>query len=192
MSPARKRPARPVPIFQIKVTLEHIEPATWRRLLLPSNLNLGKLHHVIQEAMGWTNSHLHQFILRDRRIGDLRADDSGELEFEDEKKLKLDQLVGPGQSIRYEYDFGDGWNHEVLVEKAIEPDERIHYPICVAGARACPPEDCGGPPGYENLVDALQDTEHDEHDQLLTWVGGLFDPESFDVNAVNRRIWQLK
>lgn len=172
-------------IFQLHVELEDISPPVWRKVLVPSNITLAALHTALNELMGWTNSHLHQFLLRDRIFGDKRADDFGELEFEDEKKFCLDDLIGEGQVISYEYDFGDGWTHHVKVEKKLEFDRRLAYPLCVAGARACPPEDCGGPPGYESLVAKLRDPKDAEHDDLVTWVGGFFDPEGFDVNRTN-------
>src|SRR5690606_38131414 len=104
----------------------------WRRLLVPADIPLGKLHFVLNEAMGWTCSHLHSFVLRDRMFGDPRFDVDHELGFEDERKVKLNGLVGEGQMLRYEYDFGDSWEHEVLVEKRLEVDERLVYPLCIA------------------------------------------------------------
>lgn len=178
-------------IFQLKIALEEVEPSIWRRLLVPSDITLAKLHFVLQKAMGWTNSHLHQFVIFDRHIGDLRQDE-GELGFEDERKVKLDHLVGVNQSVVYEYDFGDGWTHDVKVEQALEVDNHFRYPACTAGARACPPEDVGGPPGYETLIAALSDSKHEEHDGMVEWVGGVFDPEGFDVNAVNRALRSLR
>jgi hypothetical protein len=175
-------------VFQLRVTLKHAEPAIWRRLLVPADITLGKLHFVLNEVMGWTCSHLHSFALRDRRFGDPGLDADSELGFEDERKVKLESLVGEKQSLRYDYDFGDSWEHEVLVEKRLEVDERLCYPLCTGGARACPPEDCGGVPGYESLVAALADSDDDEHDELLTWVGGHFDPEGFDVNRTNQAL----
>lgn len=184
----RKPRSSPTRIYQLKVALQGVEPPVWRRVLVPSDIKLGKLHFVLQDVMGWTNSHLHQFLLRDRAFGDPSHDEDDELGFEDERKVKLDHLVVVGQSLTYEYDFGDGWTHELLVEKAVEPDHRFFYPVCVGGARACPPEDCGGVGGYEDLLRVLSDPEDEEHDNMLTWVGGFFDPEGFDVNAVNRKL----
>jgi hypothetical protein len=125
-----------------------VEPAIWRRLLVSADITLGKLHFVLNEAMGWTCSHLHSFALRDRSFGDPRLDADRELGFEDERKVKLESLVGEKQSLRYDYDPGEGWEHDVLVEQRVEADERLCYPLCTGGARACPPEDCGGVPGY--------------------------------------------
>ena len=126
-------------MFRLHVRLEDVEPPVSRKLLVPSNITLADLHAAVNEVMGWTNSHLHQFILRDRRFGDATMDDTEELELEDERKVCLDTLIGEGQSIEYEYDFGDGWLHDVRVEKKLEFDGRLPYPLCVGGARACPP-----------------------------------------------------
>lgn len=189
---ATRKKSAPKSIFQLKVSLRDIEPEIWRRVLVPSNIPLGRLHAVLQAAMGWTNSHLHQFRLRDRTFSDPRLDDTGDLEFEDERKLALDRLVGAGQSLQYDYDFGDGWEHEVLVERVLEPDERLHYPICTAGARACPPEDVGGPGGYEEFLRALADPKQADHDQMVTWIGGVFDPDGFDVNLTNRALREVR
>ena len=178
-------------ILQVKVTLNGIRPLIWRHLLVRSDMTLARLHFALQEAMGWTNSHLHMFVIGDRRIGDLRQDE-GELGLEDERKVKLGELIGPGQSLTYEYDFGDGWIHEVKVEKGLERDERLHYPLCVGGARACPPEDVGGDGGYEDFLAALADPDHERHDDYVSWAGGVFDPEGFDLNAVNRALRGLR
>lgn len=180
------KPKKPTGIFQLHVELEGIVPSVWRRVLVPSNINLAALHAILNEVMGWTNSHLHQFRLRDRLFGDTSMPDAEELEFEDEKKVQLNDLVGIGNTIIYEYDFGDSWAHRVKVEKMLAVDERLRYPLCVAGARACPPEDCGGVGGYEQLLESLQDPKAEGHSDSLTWVGGHFDPEGFDVNRTNQ------
>lgn len=185
-----KRSSKPSPkkstdAFRLHVELEGVAPRVWRKLLVPSSVALADLHTALNEAMGWTNSHLHQFILRDRRFGDVTMPDAGELDFEDERKVRLDALIGEGQSIGYEYDFGDGWRHHVEVEKKLPLDHRLSYPLCLGGARACPPEDCGGPGGYEHLLGILRDGKNREYDDTITWVGGHFDPEGFDVNRTN-------
>jgi hypothetical protein len=175
-------------VFQLRLTLMQVEPAVWRRLVVPADITLGKLHFVLNESMGWTCSHLHLFALRDRSFGDPRLDVDRELGFEDERTIRLESLVDEGQSLRYEYDLGDSWEHDVLIEKRLEGDSRLSYPLCISGARACPPEDCGGVPGYARLVAALADPDNTDHDELLTWVGGHFDPEGFDVNRTNQAL----
>jgi hypothetical protein len=182
---ATRKPAKASSVFQLKITLVGIKPAIWRRILVPTNITLGKLHFVVNEAMGWTCSHLHSFAVGDSTFGDPRLDASGELGYEDERKVRLDAVVLVGHAFGYEYDFGDGWVHEIQVEKQLNADSRLTYPLCIGGARACPPEDCGGPPGYQGLVQTLADKHSAEHDELLTWVGGQFDPEGFDTNRTN-------
>ncbi len=190
--PRRSRSA-PKAVYQLKITLEDIKPPVWRRLLVPADIPLHKLHAVLQEAMGWTNSHMHQFSLRDRCFADTSMiEDAGGLNMEDERKVQLEDLVGPGQLLIYEYDFGDGWRHTVLVEKQLEPDLHFSYPLCIGGARACPPEDCGGPPGYANFLKALKDSNHPEHDDIVRWAGGVFDPNGFSLNSVNMALAALR
>ena len=180
--PRRTRKAKPS-VFQLLITLKEVEAPVWRRLLVPSDISLGELHLALNEAMGWTNSHLHQFRFEDRVFGDPDFDQDGE--FEDERTVQLDALAGVGDRFGYEYDFGDDWGHEVKVEKRLPLDERCVYPMCIGGARACPPEDCGGPLGYERLLEALL---NDDEDELVAWVGGFFDPDGFDVNRTNQAL----
>jgi hypothetical protein len=185
------RVKREASVLALKISLTDVEPSIWRRLLVPTDISLGRLHLIVNEAMGWTNSHLHSFTVGDRTFGDPELDPDGEVNFEDERKVKLSALLGEGRSIAYEYDFGYGWEHDILVEKRLDADARLSYPLCVGGARACPPEDCGGVSGYEALLAVLLDEDHHEHDDTLTWVGGHFDPASFDVNRTNRALWGL-
>ncbi len=189
MSPTKKPKKAPPKIYKLKLTLERIEPPIWRRVLVRSDISFAGLHRVIQEAMGWLDCHLHVFSVAGRRIG-MRDDDSDD---EDGRKIHLDSVViDRGTVFSYEYDFGDGWDHEIELEDTLDPDPRVSYPICIAGARACPPEDCGGPGGYEDLLETLADPKHEEYDHLLSWVGGLYDPEGFDVNRINAAIRKAK
>jgi pRiA4b ORF-3-like protein len=193
--PRRARTAPPR-LYQLKVTLKDVKPPVWRRLLVPADIPLHKLHAVIQEAMGWESSHLHQFSLNGRRIGDIslleNMDVFGEDTIEDESQVRLDALVRPKQSLLYEYDFGDDWRHTVRVEKELAPDAGSAYPRCTGGARACPPEDCGGPWGYANFLAALKDPRHPEHAQFVSWIGGAFDPEDFNLTRVNKALAELR
>jgi len=173
-------------ILQLKVTLAEVEPPVWRRLLVPADMTLTKLHDALQAAMGWTNSHLHCFEIAGRRIGMVGIEEDSP-ELEDERRVRVASVLPKkGAKLLYRYDYGDDWEHVIEVEDVNGPDRRRSYPLCIAGARACPPEDCGGPGGYEDLLGVLASPEHDEHDEMLTWVGGHFDPDSFDANAVNR------
>lgn len=173
-------------IYRLKVTLTGIRPPVWRRLLVPADMTLAKLHRVLQDAMGWTNSHLHCFEVDGRSIGMVGVEEDHP-ELEDERRVRLvSVLPNKGAKLVYRYDYGDDWEHVVVVEDVSAPDRRLAYPLCIAGARACPPEDCGGAGGYEDLLRALANPEDDRHDEMLTWVGGYFESDSFDANSVNR------
>lgn len=176
--------AAPNSIYQLKVTLKDSHPGIWRRIQVADNVLLSHLHGILQLVMGWTNSHLHWF----KVDGRIYAEPSTDYEFEvtDERVVRLNQIA-PAVKNRfiYEYDFGDSWEHEVMVEKILPPEKDVRYPRCLDGARACPPEDVGGVWGYADFVKAIRNTRHPEHDEMLEWVGGEFDPEAFDVRGVN-------
>jgi len=147
-------------------------------------MTLAQLHEVIQIAMGWTNSHLHEFIVGAHSYSD------PEFEIENAKseyRYRLERLAPRvSNTIAYEYDFGDGWEHQIRVENIIEDDQRYRgKPVCLEGARSCPPEDCGGPEGYQTFLEAIRNKKHPQHKELLTWIGSSFNPEFFDLDAVN-------
>jgi hypothetical protein len=176
-------------IAQLKVTLLDADPAVWRRLLVPATIRLDRLDRVIQAAMGWTNSHLHMFIHPTGHYGTPDPD----LPLHDERKATLSDLaVRDGDAFGYEYDLGDSWDHEVLLEKLVPAEPGGRYPVCLDGARACPPEDCGGTGGYEELIDTLADPNHPDHQDMLRWLGiekgADFDPARFDPTDANRRL----
>ncbi len=173
-------------IHQLKITLEGSKPPIWRRIQVPADSKLADLHDVIQDVMGWTDSHLHQFILGDTYYSNpiFELDD-----VEDERKVKLNQLLrAPKAKLAYEYDFGDSWAHVLLLEKVLPPEKGTRYPVCLDGKRNCPPEDCGGVWGYAHLLEVIENPKHPEHADMLEWLGGGFDPEAFDVEDVNRRL----
>jgi hypothetical protein len=174
--------------YQIKITLKGSKPKIWRRLLVPSELQLSDFHSVIQIAMGWTDSHLHQFI-KNRTFYTLKmkGDDFwGDMNNVDYKGMKIsDLLQSEKEKIVYEYDFGDGWEHEVLLEKIIPVENKLKFPVCLAGKMNCPPEDCGGIWGYENMLQILKQPDHEEYEEFKEWLGEEFDPEYFDVEEVN-------
>ena len=182
-----------IPTYQLKITLDLIKPAIWRRLSVPGNASLGWLHAVIQLAMGWTNSHLHQFEVGDRLFSDPAVNSpefEGDPEVLDEAKFTLRDVAPHVKDVlHYEYDFGDGWQHELLLEEVLLGDESFHQ-ICVAGKRSCPPEDCGGSEVFAELLTALQDTKH-PHEEACAWLGD-FDPESFSADEINRRLRRRK
>jgi hypothetical protein len=177
-------------IYRFKVVLMDCHPPIWRQIEVPDG-TLDDLHEHIQTAMGWTNSHLHQFIIDDDCYGDpeLLNDGLYEREIIDSTQTSLDALFGKarrGTRFRYQYDFGDGWEHEVTYEGrfATEPDTK--YPRCVDGARARPPEDVGGTWGYADFLEAIQDPRHENHEDLLEWSGRRFDPEKFSASAATK------
>jgi len=170
----------------LKVTLQQIRPPIWRRLEVPTALSLGAFHSILQVAFGWTDSHLHQFHAGDHRFG--MIDDEFEDDIADENTARLDQLLPVYDRLVYEYDFGDSWMHLISVENMLEREPLVAYPRCIGGKRAAPPEDCGGPWGYAELLEALRDPNHEEHESMIEWVGGTFDPDSFDPDEVNRNL----
>jgi hypothetical protein len=183
---------KPSQIYQIKVTLDHTHPPIWRRILVPGSTTLLKLHDILQIVMGWEDYHLHMFTIEGLIYGDPVDDEYGDLGTINEANYRLRQVIHrEGQRFSYEYDFGDSWEHTLLVEKILSPQAGVRYPHCLKGRRACPPEDVGGVRGYENFLEALRDPRHDEHGDYLTWVGGEFDPQAFDLEAVNARLHRM-
>jgi hypothetical protein len=191
--PASRR-ARSDSVHIIKVTLQHVRPPIWRRIAVPSHFTLGQLHDVLQVAMGWTNSHLHQFRIGTRLYSDPAFEPGGfGLEVGSEDSITVTEaLPQKGSRASYEYDFGDGWEHQLQVEKVEPAEPGVDAPLCLKGARACPPEDCGGPFGYAELLEAIGDPQHERHEELLEWLGGGFDAEAFDLAAVNRELQQFR
>jgi Plasmid pRiA4b ORF-3-like protein len=180
-------------IYQVKITLSEIAPAIWRRLLVPADTSLARLHDIIQAAFGWLNYHLHQYIVDEQYFGDPNPEFADELPpMTDEREASLRDIVG-AKAIVYEYDFGDSWRHVIEIESvAVVPEAGVKYPVCIGGARSRPPEDCGGVSGYEELIEVLADPEHEEHSRMKTWVGKKFDPERFDLAAVNRALQKVR
>src|SRR4030042_2123080 len=165
-------------IYLLKISLRDTE--IWRRFLVRSDILLPELHQIIQTVMGWTNSHLNQFITDGRFYG--IPDEFGELETVNYRKIKLNKVIsGKGNKFIYEYDFGDGWEHEIEVEKVIPAEKGKYSPVCLEGEKACPPEDCGSTPGYEEILKALKDKKNPEYEELLEWVGDDYDPEYFNA-----------
>jgi len=178
-------------IFRLHVQLLDVHPTVWRRIEIRADATFWALHVALQNAMGWTDSHLHDFELPNADGGeavwigmpDLEGDDYREIRADFDERLDS-WIHYEGEYLFHNYDYGDGWRHRVVVE-AIEPAvPRARYPRCSAGERACPPEDVGGPGGYERLLEALADPEHEAHEEYRSWIGGGFDPERFDPAAV--------
>jgi len=177
-------------LYELRVELQRIEPPIWRILHVPSRTNLLKFHRILQRAMGWTNSHLHLFEVDGKWYGEPSSE--WDIEIMDSRKMTLKEIFQGGRtSFLYEYDLGDSWRHEITLLGTME-GESEEKPGCTAGARACPPEDCGGITGYYELLAALSDPNHEDHDAMLEWVGGKFNPDAFDVAAVDKALKRLR
>ncbi len=181
-------------VYQLKVGLLETDPIIWRRFVIPARVTLHRLHLVLQVVMGWKNYHLYRFQLRASEYGEPDPENEFfELDFNNSKRMKLRNLMTPkGSLLLYEYDFGDSWEHEVLLEDILEAEPDQHYPLCLAGERACPPEDCGGPSRYAEMLEIIGNPEHEEYEDYMTWLGGRFDPNQFDAEAVNRRLSSMR
>lgn len=175
--------------WQLRIELLDVEPRVWRRVVVPVSITLPKLHGVIQASLGWTNSHLHEFVICGVRYSAPDPDFARELGHVNEKNVKLSTALGPNaRSFDYIYDFGDDWHHVVLVEDQFAQARAVQ---CIAGENACPPEDVGGPHGYARFLEAIADPKHDEHREMLDWVGGAFDASKFDLDSVNRSLKEV-
>ncbi|MFO7945053.1 MAG: plasmid pRiA4b ORF-3 family protein [Anaerolineales bacterium] len=176
-------------IYQLKITLEEIQPPIWRRIQVPGDVSLLRLHFIIQTAMGWTHTHLHEFQIGDAYHGTLHEDDGSTRPLKDEKDYTLEEVVPTrGREISYLYDFEDGWDHTIMVEEILPASKTRSYPCCLDGMRACPPEDVGGTWGYEEFLEGINNPDHPEHERYLVWIGGSFDPEVFDQEQTNERL----
>lgn len=178
-------------IYQVIITIKEINPKIWRRLLVPSDMRLSDFHKVIQTSFGWTNSHLHQFIKNDTCYTRRMQDDDywDELENVDYHNMKIFSLLySKREKMIYEYDFGDSWRHEIILEEILPPNEGFKYPLCLDGARSCPPEDCGGVWGYQNMMKILKKPKHEEYESYIIWLDGKFNSEYFNKDKVNKRL----
>ena len=193
IAPLNNPPDPSSALYELKITLRGSKPAIWRRIQVPGDIKLSRLHKVIQIAMGWTNSHLHQFV--DRRViyGAPSELDYPGVEERDERRFCLADVARRKKaSFVYEYDFGDGWQHDIVVEKIVPAGPEKSRAVCLAGENACPPEDCGGIWGYYELLEAVNNPKHEAHQQMLDWLGEPFDPSRFDLQAVNAALRRVK
>ena len=185
----------------LKVTLAHVRPAIWRRLCVPSDTPLDVLHMALQAAFGWEDSHLHEFKVGGRRYGVPDPDEDDPPQEEADVTL-AEVLPRKSSTMQYTYDFGDCWIHNVSVEdietttprgggRSLKPRRSATAIRCLDGARAAPPEDCGGPAGYAEFLEAIADPQHERHAELIDWVGGAFDPERFVIADINRELSAL-
>ena len=182
------------PLYQLQITLKYSQPKIWRRILVPADLKLDRLHLVVQAVMPWTNSHMHQFIVGRTCYGrpdpDFAGPDSQAL---NEKKFTVADIAPAAKKkFIYEYDFGDGWEHEIVVEKILPPDAGFKRVVCLAGENACPPDDCGGIPGYYQMLEIIADAKHPDHEHLKEWIGGEWDRARFDLDDASAALKKFK
>ncbi len=176
--------------YQLYVELEWVRPKVWRRLLVPTTIKLSRLHVAFLWGTGWDGGHLHEFVFADAHYGPCEPGWDLPDDVLDESAVTLQEALGSRKTFSYIYDFGDDWRHRVKVEKTVTLDAPLPLALCLEGENACPPEDVGGVPGYEEFLKALADPKHSEHEDLKEWIGGSFDPAAFDVAEVNRRLNQ--
>jgi len=183
-----------VSLYQLKITLIYSDPAIWRRVVVPANFKLDRLHQVIQRVMPWTDSHLHQFIVGRTCYGrpDPEFADKGSETLNEKHYTIADIAPGAKKKFIYEYDFGDGWEHEIVVEKVLPPDAGFKRVICLAGENACPPDDCGGIGGYYEMLKIIADPKHPDHGHMKEWLGGERDLARFDLDETNDALKRFK
>ena len=176
-------------VYQFKITLKGAKPPIWRQIQIPETYTFWDLRVAIQDAMGWLDYHLHEFEMVNPSTG-LRVnvgmpdEDFGSEVLPGWKQKIADYFSMENQSADYTYDFGDNWKHEIQLEKILQREKNINYPVCIKGKRACPPEDCGGIWGYEDFLKIIKNPNHEEHEEKLEWIGGEFDPEHFDAKEI--------
>lgn len=174
-----------IPTVRVRVELRHIRPKIWRRIEIPISTTLSMLHEIIQVSFGWYNCHLWEFEIRNDFYGIVDDDFTWGRKIYDAENFRLKTFVDLGiKRFRYVYDFGDYWEHDVIV--GVVRDGKVDYPILVGGAGCRPPEDVGGPYGFLEFLEAMDDTSHEEHEEYVTWYGKIFDPDEFDEVVVNQ------
>lgn len=179
-------------VYQFKITLRGIMPPIWRRIQVPSTYSFWDLHVAIQDAMGWLDYHLHEFGLPHLKTGETIRIGVPDEDLINEERILLDReekiskyFTMENRLAEYEYDFGDGWKHEIRLEKILPREEGVEYPRCIVGKRACPPEDVGGVGGYADFLEIIGNPGHEEYHDTLTWLGDTFDPEHFDPDEIS-------
>lgn len=188
----RRSMIKPPQCYRLRVELADVKPLIWRTLWVEGQFTLVQLHHILQAAMGWSDAHLHQFDIGGRRYATPHAEDLIEPPPIDERTVRLGDLLSIGLRLDYNYDFGDGWRHHIVVEAAVPIKEPYGAARIEAGARACPPEDCGGPYGYQAFLDGLaKDPSNEEIVSFLQWAGEDFDPDRFDRHAANTALLRM-
>ncbi|MCB9061404.1 MAG: plasmid pRiA4b ORF-3 family protein [Halobacteriovoraceae bacterium] len=171
-------------VYEFTVSLVNTKPLVWRKFLAHEIIDLDELHMLIQITMGWNNAHLYAFEINRKFYSD--EESAVEMDYIPSNGIELRDVLGSSKKFTYTYDFGDDWLHEIEITNTLEDDPKMNYPVCIAGENACPPEDCGGPHSFENLKKVISGKNSKEKDELLTWLGGFYNPATFDPNFVNK------
>ncbi|MHB1766321.1 MAG: plasmid pRiA4b ORF-3 family protein [Phycisphaerae bacterium] len=190
----KKKASKSVGAYQLKIALRGSKPPIWRRVIVPEDITLAKLHVVIQVAMGWDDGHLHEFTIDGTAYSGTAPDGSmlEDMDGEDETEYQLGEVLREKMKFEYLYDFGDSWEHVITVEKIIPSGDKRPVTACTAGKLHCPLEDCGGLWGYYEKLKIITDKKHREHAALAQWIGENFDSEAFDIQAVNKTLAAMK
>ncbi len=182
-------------IVRLRIELSDMDPPIWRRVDVPADFPLRRVHDVIQAVFDWLDYHLHQFEVGDRLYGAPEYDDGdiGGKHLYSDRNVRLGALLDRGvERFIYRYDFGDDWEHVITVEGVLDPEDGVEYPILVDGARRAPPEDCGGPPGFEVFLEAMRDEAHEEHEAVMAWYGERFDPDDLELDVVEAMLGRIR
>ena len=177
-------------VFRLRIQLRDVKPVVWRMVLVPGSIRMAKFSAILLAAMGWNNSHLHAFLIGDERIG-MCFDDYPEGEI-DEKGVTVLQALREERNFVFEYDFGDSWEHDVVIEDLTWSSFGLKFGVCLDGENACPPDNVGGAWGYTEFLKAVADPEHEEHDRMIEWAAGPFDPTKFDVANANALMQKVR
>ncbi len=180
-------------IIQLKITIQGTKPPVWRQIQVEKSITFSQLHTILLIVMGWDGGHLYEFLVDGIRISEPSSDDEGwGGGIHDSSKIKLDSLISDSKTkIVYTYDFGDDWEHKIVLEGYHNKDETQYYPVCIDGKQCCPPEDCGGIYAFSELLKTLKNKNHPDYDDTLEWVGEDYDSEKFDIVKVNKNLRQL-
>jgi hypothetical protein len=186
----------PDAVYQLRIELLDLRPAIWRQILVRGSVELSRLHVILLITMGWDGGHVHEYVIGDKNYGEVdplfRSNVPDDPPLLDEAEATLAAALGERKSFTYVYDYGDNWQHRVKVEKILPADPDLRSPLCLDGRNACPPEDVGGGPGYIEFLEAIRDPSHEDHHEQLEWCGGSFDPDAFDLVAVNERLSEFE
>lgn len=186
-----KREVKIIEAIRIKISLDKTNPLIWRELLVARDITFYKFHHAIQIAMGWTNSHLFEFTIEGYRIGEIfeNLEEQDESHIINARETKLIALIDKeGEDFKYEYDFGDGWSHSIILEKFESLENTQQLPFCLSGALKCPPEDCGGITGFYDFLSIISNKRHPDYQDTKVWAGGKFNSTEFDVVKINKQL----